>query len=73
MTDRIAIFGYGPTGRATAKRLVAQGREVIVAQRRAPTDLVKGASFVPCDALDAESVLTSQLASPNPCCVRLWT
>ena len=35
MTDRITIFGYGPVGRATAARLVAEGREVIVAQRNA--------------------------------------
>ena len=31
MTDRIAIFGYGSVGRATATRLIAEGREVIVA------------------------------------------
>ena len=42
MTDRVTIFGYGPVGRATAARLLAEGREVTVAQRRAPPDLPKG-------------------------------
>ena len=36
MTDRIAIFSYGAVGRAMAARLIAEGRQVIVAQRRAP-------------------------------------
>jgi nucleoside-diphosphate-sugar epimerase len=57
MTGRIAIFGYGPVGRATAARLFADGREVIVAQRRAPPDLPTGAAFAPCDALDREAVV----------------
>ena len=57
MTGRIAIFGYGPVGRATAVRLLAEGRAVIVAQRRAPPDLPKGAAFAPCDALDGDAVL----------------
>jgi nucleoside-diphosphate-sugar epimerase len=53
----IAIFGYGPVGRATAGRLLAEGRAVIVAQRRPPPDLPKGAAFAPCDALDGDAVL----------------
>jgi nucleoside-diphosphate-sugar epimerase len=57
MTDRIAIFGYGPVGRATAARLTAEGREVIVAQRRAPPDLPKGATFAPADALESDAVV----------------
>ena len=56
MTDRIPIFGYGPVGRATAARLIAEGREVVVAQRNAPSDLPKGATFAPADALDREAV-----------------
>jgi predicted dinucleotide-binding enzyme len=57
MTDRITIFGYGPVGRATAARLMAEGREVTVAQRRAPPDLPKGATFAPSDALDRDTVV----------------
>jgi nucleoside-diphosphate-sugar epimerase len=57
MTGRIAIFGYGPVGRATAARLLAEGREVIIAQRRAPPDLPEGAAFAPCDALDRGAVI----------------
>jgi len=57
MTGRIAIFGYGPVGRAIAARLTAEGREVIVAQRRAPRDMPKGAAFKPADALDRDAVV----------------
>ena len=57
MNDRIVIFGYGPTGRASAERLLAEGREVVVAQRHAPPDLPRGATFVACDALDREAVV----------------
>ena len=56
MTDRVPIFGYGPIGRATAARLIAEGREVIVAQRNTPSDLPKGATFAPVDALDRDAV-----------------
>lgn len=56
MTDRITIFGYGPVGRATTARLLAEGREVIVAQRNPPSDLPKGATFAPTDALDRDAV-----------------
>src|ERR1700760_2955932 len=57
MTDRITIFGYGPVGRATAARLLSEGREVIVAQRNAPNDLPRGATFAPADALDRDAVV----------------
>ena len=57
MTSRIAIFGYGPVGSATGARLIAEGREVIVAQRRPPARLPKGATFAPCDALDRDAVV----------------
>ncbi len=57
MTDRIRIFGYGSVGRAIGARLMAEGREVIVAQRRAPPDLPKGAIFAPADALDRDAVI----------------
>jgi len=58
MSGRIVIFGYGPTGRATLERLLAEGREVLVAQRRAPDDLPKEVKFSPCDVLDRESVVS---------------
>ncbi len=57
MSGRIVIFGYGPTGRATLERLLAEGREVLVAQRHAPDDLRKEVKFSPCDVLDRESVV----------------
>ncbi|MGA9846118.1 MAG: NAD-dependent epimerase/dehydratase family protein [Roseiarcus sp.] len=63
MSGRITIFGLGPCGRATLTRLLAQGREVMVAQRRAPPDLPKGTHFAPCDALDRESVLEATQGS----------
>src|SRR5271166_3322975 len=63
MPGRVAIFGYGPTGRATMERLLAESREVVVAQRHAPANLPKGASFAPCDALDRDSVIKAALGS----------
>ena len=59
MNGKIVIFGYGPTGRATAERLLAEGRDVVVAQRRPPAPLPKGAVFVACDALDRDSVISA--------------
>ena len=57
MSGKIVIFGYGPVGRATAARLLAEGREVAIAQRRPPPDLAYASTFTPCDALDPDSVL----------------
>jgi nucleoside-diphosphate-sugar epimerase len=59
MGGRIVIFGYGPTGRATAGRLLGEGFEVVVAQRHEPAALAKGATFVACDALDREAVVSA--------------
>jgi nucleoside-diphosphate-sugar epimerase len=56
MDDEIVMFGYGPVGRATVARLVAQDRPVRVAQRSRPADLPAGVCFTPCDVLDAGSV-----------------
>lgn len=56
MDDEIVMFGYGPVGRATVARLVAQDRPVRVAQRSRPADLPAGLRFTPCDVLDAGSV-----------------
>ncbi len=63
MSDRITIFGYGPTGKATAERLSARGPEFVVAQRTKPAALPRGATFVACDALDRESVLAAARGS----------
>ncbi len=57
MSDRITIFGYGPVGRASAARLLSEGREVTVAQRNAPQNLLKGAAFASVDALDRDAVV----------------
>jgi nucleoside-diphosphate-sugar epimerase len=56
MSQRIVIFGYGPVGASAAGYLVRAGYDVLVAQRRAPADLVAGARFAPCDVLDAGAV-----------------
>ena len=63
MNGRITIFGYGPTGEATAKRLEAMGRETVIAQRSKPATLPRGATFVAADALDRESVLDAARGS----------
>ena len=63
MSGKITIFGYGPTGKATAERLVAAGRETAIAQRSKPAALPKGVAFVACDALDRDSVLKAARGS----------
>jgi len=59
MSGKTLILGFGPTGQATAERLLAGGRETVVAQRRRPDALPNGATFVAADALDGESVLSA--------------
>jgi nucleoside-diphosphate-sugar epimerase len=56
MDQSTVILGYGATGRATADVLAVRGREVTIAQRKAPADMPPGARFVPCDVLDGDSV-----------------
>lgn len=56
MTEDIVILGYGPVGRATTARLLAQGRNVRVAQRTRPADLPDTVRFTRCDVGDAASV-----------------
>ena len=56
MSEAITIVGFGPVGRATARLLSGQGRAVSVAQRSPPKSLPGGATFVRCDALDADAV-----------------
>ncbi len=56
MKKQIVILGYGPVGKATAQRLITQGRDVRIAQRTRPPDLPDGATFESCDVLDAKAV-----------------
>jgi nucleoside-diphosphate-sugar epimerase len=56
MTDEIVIFGYGPTGEAIARQLLATGRQVKIVQRRRPELLPEGAGFEACDVLDGAAV-----------------
>jgi nucleoside-diphosphate-sugar epimerase len=56
MTNDILILGYGVVGKATAERLLQQGRPVRIGQRKKPHDLLDGANFVECDVLNATSL-----------------
>ncbi len=56
MSSAIVVFGFGPVGRATTEALINRGSVVRVAQRSRPTDLPRGATFHPCDVLDAAAV-----------------
>lgn len=53
----VTIFGYGPTGEATADRLRARGQAIRVVQRKRPADLPAGIEFMSCDVLDPGQVL----------------
>ena len=53
----VTIFGYGPTGIATADALRARGQAIRVVQRKRPANLPAGVEFMSCDVLDAQSVL----------------
>jgi len=53
----VTIFGYGPTGEATAERLRARGQAIRVVQRKRPANLPAGVEFMSCDALNAADVL----------------
>jgi nucleoside-diphosphate-sugar epimerase len=55
-TQLITIFGYGPTGEATAERLRARGTPIRVVQRQRPENLPAGVEFMACDVLDAGQV-----------------
>jgi len=52
----VTVFGYGPTGKATADRLHARGQAVRVVQRKRPVDLLPGIEFVVGDILKADDV-----------------
>lgn len=55
----VTVFGYGPTGQATAERLIARGQKVRIAQRRRPANLPPGADFIACDVLKPADVLAA--------------
>jgi nucleoside-diphosphate-sugar epimerase len=56
MSDRILVIGYGPVGAATAERLAARGRQVVVAQRKRPATLPEAIPFVACDVERRDSL-----------------
>lgn len=53
----VTIFGYGPTGIATADRLRARGQKIRVVQRKRPANLPVGVEFMSGDALNAQDVV----------------
>ncbi|MEZ6029765.1 MAG: NAD-dependent epimerase/dehydratase family protein [Hyphomonadaceae bacterium] len=55
-TGLVTVFGYGPTGQATAERLLARGTPVRIVQRKRPENLPTGATFMACDVLNADDV-----------------
>jgi nucleoside-diphosphate-sugar epimerase len=59
MRNRILVLGYGAVGKATVMRLLREGRDVEVAQRKRPVDLPEGVPFTPVDVLDAAQVLAT--------------
>jgi nucleoside-diphosphate-sugar epimerase len=50
------VIGYGAVGRPVVQRLLERGDAVRIAQRSPVSDLPPGATYVPCDVLDADSV-----------------
>jgi nucleoside-diphosphate-sugar epimerase len=76
---QVAIIGFGPAGRETAKLLLARGEKVRVAQRKRPGNLPEAAEFIATDVLDAESVRRACAGSEAViCCIgfpydsRIW-
>lgn len=53
---KIAVLGFGGVGRATVATLLAQGDQVRIAHHRSPERMPAEATFLACDALDAEAV-----------------
>jgi len=56
MSQQIAVFGFGPVGRATTEAALKRGYRVKVAVRSKPTTLSNDATFECCDVLDATAV-----------------
>ncbi|MDR3493922.1 MAG: NAD-dependent epimerase/dehydratase family protein [Ancalomicrobiaceae bacterium] len=59
MSETIAVFGYGACGEAVTQLAATGGREVIVAQRRAPAHLPAAARFRAADILDTQAVMAA--------------
>ncbi len=57
MSEAVTVIGYGAVGRAIASVLAERGSAVRVAQRNRPADLPAGATYSPCDVLNAEAVV----------------
>jgi nucleoside-diphosphate-sugar epimerase len=56
MQNSTLIIGYGATGQATAQRLAARGEAFRIGQRHPPARMPPGATFTPCDVMEAGSV-----------------
>jgi len=65
---RVVVFGYGAVGREVAKRLLARGDDVVVAQRWAPSSLLEGSSFRACDITQSESTVAACAARDIAIC-----
>jgi UDP-N-acetylmuramoylalanine--D-glutamate ligase len=60
---RVAVFGFGTTGRAVARALLAEGDEVVVFDDRCPPDTLEAATAisVTVEPTPAETALTDRL------------
>ena len=56
MSSEMVVVGFGPVGRATTEALINRRSAIRVVQRSRPADLPRGATFHPCDVLDAAAV-----------------
>jgi nucleoside-diphosphate-sugar epimerase len=56
MEGLTVVLGFGAVGRETVRALLAQGRQVCVAQRNRAADMPSQAEFRTCDVLDGASV-----------------
>lgn len=52
----IPVIGFGPIGREVTHQLLARGYSVRIIQRRRPSEISEGATFVMADAMEAEQV-----------------
>ncbi len=70
MKGTVLVLGYGAVGKATTELLMKHGRDVVVAQRKKPSDLPSGVAFKSCDVLDA-AALDAALKDVNQVVVAL--